>query len=77
MARYETTHLATMITLFHREQFLRDYPDPRRLLDRLNQVMKRVKLKQLPEETSTLLASGWNVVKDRAGELLPPTHFKE
>ena len=76
MARHETTHLAAMIALFRREQFLRDYADPGRLLDRLNQVMRRVKLKQLPEETRTLLALGWRVVKDRAGELLPPNAFQ-
>ena len=76
MARHETTHLAAMIALFRREQFLRDYPDPGRLLDRLNQVMRRVKLKQLPDETRTLLASGWRIVKDRAGELLPPNAFQ-
>jgi hypothetical protein len=77
MARHQTTHLAAMIALFRREQILRDYRDPHCLLDRLNQVMRRIKLKQLPDETQTLLASGWTIVRYRVGELLPPTHFKE
>ncbi len=77
MARHQTTHLAAMIPLFRRERFLRDYLEPRCLLYRLNQVMRRIKLKRLPDETEGVLASGWKIVRGQAGELLPTTHFKE
>lgn len=42
--------LAGFIDLFRRERFLWDYADDRRLMYRLNQVMRRVKLPALPEQ---------------------------
>ena len=75
MARKETSRLAELIPRFHREQFLRDYLEPARLLYRLNQVMRRIKLQQLPQEAVEVISAGWAIVKQRAAELLPPGQF--
>ncbi len=75
MARDTTSRLAGFIPLFHREQFLRDYGDPARLLYRLNQVMRRIKLKQLPEDVVPVLSDAFAIVKERVPELLPQEHF--
>lgn len=75
MSRTPTERIAPLIPLFHREQFLRDYVEPKRLLYRLNQVMRRIKLKPLPDEVEHVLSSGWEVVRGRSRELLPEEHF--
>ena len=75
MAQFPTRNLAILIPRFHSEQFLRDYLDPPRLLYRLNQVMRRIKLKQLPDEIENVLKAGWDIVKPRAAELLPADQF--
>lgn len=75
MAQFQTQNLAILIPRFHSEQFLRDYLDPSRLLFRLNQVMRRIKLKQLPDEVENVLKTGWEIVKPRAVELLPHDRF--
>ena len=75
MVREPTSRLAPLLPLFRREQFLRDYVDPRRLLYRLNQVMRRIKLKQLPDEIADLLEAGRSLVAPRVSQLLPETHF--
>jgi hypothetical protein len=71
MSRNSTTTLAEFIPLFRRAEFLRDYGDPPRLLFRLNQVMRRVRLNQLPEKIADVLVAGRGIVEPRAGELLP------
>lgn len=71
MARGETRRLAALIPLFHREQFLRDYLEPRRLLFRLNQVMRRIRLRQLPDELAEVIEAGWKLIGPRTDELLP------
>ena len=75
MSRETTTQLTKWIPLFQREQFLRDYVDPPRLLHRLNQVMRRIKLKQLPDEAADVLVDARGVVEQRVQELLPDEHF--
>lgn len=75
MAKYKTDKLADMIPLFCRERFLFDYLDPKRLLYRLNQVMRRIKLNQLPSETEHVLQAGWSIVSNRFDELLPQDYF--
>lgn len=70
MARDPTTDLATFIPLFIRERFLNDYDSPERLLFRLNQVMRRVKLSPLPEEVAELLREARTLVESRSAELL-------
>jgi len=75
MARDQTTRLSMMIPLFHREQFLRDYVDSKRLLYRLNQVMRRIKLNQLPDEVAGVLDDAREIVRHRTAQLLPVEHF--
>ena len=71
MVKQPTSRLAMMIPLFERERFLWDYLQPDRMLVRLNQVLRRVKLGPLPLEAERVLAAAWTVVESRAGELLP------
>ncbi len=74
-ARETTDLLAEFIPLFIAEGFLRDYRDSTKLLRRLNQVMKRVKLEQLPESTIDVLHSGRKLVATHLAALLPPDRF--
>jgi hypothetical protein len=76
MAREVTDRLALFITLFEHEQFLRDYLEPNRLLFRLNQVMRRIKLNPLPDRTEDVLRAGWTLVERRVEGLLPPERFR-
>ncbi len=75
MAKRPATNLARLIPRFLEEQFLRDYVEPSRLLFRLNQVMRRIKLKQLPDSTIDILRSGRDIVQARIDSLLPEEHF--
>lgn len=70
MAARPTHNLGTFIPLFSRERFLSDYADDGKLLFRLNQVMRRVRLPLLPAETSDLLAECRPLVTARKDELL-------
>lgn len=71
MTRDPAIRLAELIPLFHREQFLRDYQDPERLLHRLNQVLRRVKLSTLPAATKQVLADAQPIVENWSDQLLP------
>lgn len=71
IARNSTELLVPFIPLFRQERFLDDYVFPDRMLFRLNQVMRRVKLAQLPPETKKVLEDAWHVVERRVGQLLP------
>lgn len=71
MSKFSTDRLAEFIPLFIESRFLFDYLEPANLLFRLNQVMRRIKLKQLPDRTCTVLEAGRKIVEKRAGELLP------
>jgi hypothetical protein len=73
MAKVPTDQIVPFLPLFCEVQFLRDYVEPERLLFRLNQVMRRVKLKPLPAETMDLLQRARPVVTARADELLAPS----
>lgn len=75
MARGQTQRLSRFVGLFVRERFLYDYADPERLLYRLNQVMRRVKLSPLPESNIVVLTAGRAIVSERRLELLPPDKF--
>ena len=76
MAAKQTDRLALLIPRFHQEQFLRDYAEPSRLRFRLNQVMLRVRLEQLPEALEEALAESWRIVESRVEGLLPREHFE-
>lgn len=73
--RESTSLLSKFIPLFIAEGFLHDYTDSPRLLRRLNQVMRRVKLEQLPETVLGVLDSGRKLVAARLDDLLPSSHF--
>lgn len=70
MASRPTRRLAPMISRFCREQILRDYLEDGKLFVRVNQVMRRVKLAQLPESFLRLLPEARRLVGQRKGELL-------
>ena len=71
MATCETDRLEPFVPLFVQERFLWDYADDARLLRRLNQVMRRVNLPQLPERTTRFLASAREIVSRRISDLIP------
>lgn len=75
MARKPTNRLAAAIPLFINEAFLADYLQPSRLLYRLNQVMKRVKLGQLPDSFVESLIIAREIVAQRRHDLLPTDRF--
>ncbi len=63
-------NLATFIGLFSRERFLSDYLDDEKLLFRLNQVMRRVRLPLLPATLAETLSTARALVSRRKDELL-------
>ena len=67
--------LAWFIDLYREEQILRDYVDDQRLLRRLNQVLRRVKLSPLPETAADWLADARQIVRLRVGEVLPADQY--
>ena len=72
IARVPVDGLAGFVGLFSRERFLWDYLDDGKLLGRLNQVMRRVKLPALPAEFGELLPLARRLVAERQSELLSP-----
>ena len=64
------TGLVWLLPRFIEERFLWDYPQDDKLLVRLNQVMRRVKLAPLPERFTDLLSSARYAVGNRADALL-------
>lgn len=70
IATRRTTRLALMISRFSEERILSDYLDDGKLLARLNQVMRRVKLPQLTEGFLDLLPEARRQVHSRKAELL-------
>ena len=81
LATRPTTLLAQFIPLFRRERFLWDYLDDGKLLVRLNQVMRRVRLPRLPPSFVELLPAMRAAVRDDWIELLdaaaPPIQLGE
>ncbi|MEZ6048000.1 MAG: hypothetical protein R3C11_20970 [Planctomycetaceae bacterium] len=75
MGTARTDRLAPLIPRFSSERFLVDYLDPAKMLFRLNQVMRRVKLASLPDETTDLLIDmKWMIEQNWRG-LLPEERF--
>jgi hypothetical protein len=70
MAPRPTKQLATMIEHFRRQTVLWDYLEDDKLLARLNQIMRRVKLPPLPEDFMSLFAPARALVSARLNELL-------
>ena len=76
MSKQPTENLAPLISRFIEERFLSDYLSDERLLHRLNQVLRRVKLSSLPAETSTVLNRARPLIRDRLSELLLEEYFR-
>jgi hypothetical protein len=70
IAKVETDRLAPLVPRFITERFLYDYVDDGKLLFRLNQVMRRVRLPALPETITPWLRSARRRVSLRRDELL-------
>ena len=69
MSVRRTDRLAVLLPLFCSEQFLWDYLDDGKLLMRLNQVMRRVKLPLLPEVFQAILPDARRAVAMHADQL--------
>lgn len=65
MASQPATGLARLLEVFCRERFLYDYLEDAKLLRRLNQVMQRVGLEQIPAEAAVLIGQ----VRPRVAEM--------
>jgi hypothetical protein len=68
----DATALTPIIVRFRELRFLYDYADDERLLFRLDQVMRRVRLPELPERFTTLLPAARELVAARLDDLLTP-----
>jgi hypothetical protein len=65
-----TDRIAGLLPMFIRERFLFDYADDDRLCRRLNQVMRRVGLPELPPAFADVLPQARARVGPRCDELL-------
>jgi hypothetical protein len=72
LATRPVERIATLIGRFIEERFLYDYLDDGKLLTRLNHVMRRVGLPQLPPEILELVPSMRQRVREKANDLLTP-----
>ena len=70
-----TDRLAGVVRGFRESRFLEDYADPERLLYRMNQVCRRVRLTPLPAAAAGVLADARAMVDDRRFDLLPPARY--
>lgn len=67
----QSDKVAYLVTRFLQERFLYDYAEDGKLLVRLNHVMRRVGLPQLPAELAELFPEMRATVRSRRHELLP------
>ena len=72
LATRPTEQVAALIPRFIAERFLYDYLDDGKLLTRLNHVMRRVGLPQLPDSLAGLFPAMRQRVRERMTELLTP-----
>ena len=70
MAPRPTERLAVFIDLFRRERILWDYLEDGKLMVRLNQIMRRVRLEPLPDEFAAVLPAARELVTERKSSLL-------
>lgn len=70
MVTQQTGMLSFFIPRFSAERFLYDYMDDEKLLFRLNNVMRRVRLPFLPASLAELFPEARRLVRERAPELL-------
>lgn len=62
--------LARLVERFRSEQFLHDYRDDSKLLFRINQVLRRVRLAPVPDETVAVLAFARTLLEENGADLL-------
>lgn len=77
MATKPPMDLSRFIQLFIRERFLVDYASNERLLYRLNQVLRRIGARALPDDVLPVLQRGRELVRDAIPQLLPVEQFWE
>ena len=65
IAPRQTERLAIFIELFRRERILWDYREDGKLMLRLNQIMRRVRLEPLPDEFAAVLPAARELVAGR------------
>jgi len=65
-----TSRLAPFIELFRRERVLWDYLEDDRMMMRLNQVLRRVRLDGLPDDFVAMLPAARELIADRKLDLL-------
>ncbi len=77
LASRETDQLAAFIHQFQSAKILYDYGDDSRLLARLNQVLRRVTLPQLDDQSLAVLRDSRSIVRLHAHELLQAVESPE
>ena len=77
MVTCQTGMLAFFIPRFSAERFLYDYRDDEKLLFRLNNVMRRVRLPFLPESLTEYFPEARRLVRERVAELLVGEQARE
>jgi hypothetical protein len=70
MTTQPTDRIAPLIPRFSAERFLYDYAEDATLLMRVNAVLRRVKLAELPAGFESVLAEARQMVRPRVGDLL-------
>ena len=70
MASRSAAKLGPLISGFRRERILSDYLEDAKLLVRLNQVMRRVRLDPLPDAFREILPEARRLVSDRVDDLM-------
>ena len=66
----QTEALVPFLDRYRSEQFLRDYVDDAKLLYRLNRVLARVRLPELPESAVRVISDSRKLVRDQMSVLL-------
>ncbi len=76
MIGIDASTLAGIIRRFRSMRFLYDYADDQRLTYRLNQVMQRVRLPELPGRFAGILPAARTLVAQYRDQLLPPAQIE-
>lgn len=76
LATRPVARIASLIPRFITERFLYDYLDNAKLLTRLNHIMRRVKLPQIPPSLTELFPSMRRRVRTQMPKLLTPSNTK-
>ena len=71
VATRTTERLVTYLRCFRWSQFLKEYQHPVGIIMKLNGVMRRVKLPELPFDITEVIEQGYELVKQRWGTLVP------